>query len=180
MITVSSEGHCRYNFVPSGKPEKRGVSPSEFVTIRGLHHATSWLESWAMKTKPDKNTEADKSLRLAESKVKICEQVAAADQRQSHAAKLKFKNTKKAWKLARKKAKRSAKLAKLANKNLVTLAKHLKRMKRKVLPPKAAATSSPAKKPIRPTKPASIVAQSAPNKTAGVAAANPVGNPVVN
>ena len=106
-----------------------------------------------MKTKHDKNAEATKALRLAESKVNICERVAAADQKQSHSAKIKFKNAKKAWKLARKKAKRSAKLVKLANKNLATLAKHLKKMKKKAQPAKGSPpSSSPEKKHDPPIK----------------------------
>lgn len=96
-----------------------------------------------MKTKPEKFSEAAKARRLAESKVKICERVAQADQKQAHLAKARFKNAKKAWKLARKKAKRSAKLAKLANKNLTTLSKHLKRIKGK---PPTAIKNNPAAK----------------------------------
>jgi hypothetical protein len=135
-----------------------------------------------VKTKHDKNTEAVKALRLAESKVKICEQVAAADQRQSHATKVKFKNAKKAWKLARKKAKRSAKLAKLANKNLATLAKHLKGMKKKAQPAKASAsaTSRPVKRSIRSTKPTAATIPSASLKSAAEAASNPTGDSVVS
>jgi hypothetical protein len=127
-----------------------------------------------MKTKHGKNKEAAVALRLAESKVKICEQVAVADQGRSHATKVKFKNAKKAWKLARKKAKRSTKLAKLANKNLATLAKHIKKLKKKAQPAKvsATATSTPPKKRIRPAKP---TAASAPTVSL-----NPTGDSAVN
>lgn len=127
-----------------------------------------------MKIKHDKNTEAAKALRLAESKVKICEQVEAADQRHSHTAKLKFKNAKKAWKLARKKAKRSAKLAKLANKNLATLAKHLKKMKLKVQPAKAGAVSSSAraKRPTRAARKTTSSILSNPPQASSDAASN--------
>jgi hypothetical protein len=107
-----------------------------------------------MKTKLDKLSESAKALALAESKVKICDQVADADKKQAHAAKMRFKNGKKAWKLARKKAKQSAKLAKLAKKNLAALAKHLKRIKKKAKPAKlkTTATAAPKGKTKRPDR----------------------------
>ncbi len=157
------------------------MSRPPFVTIWDLHLAVTWLESGGMKTKHETNPEAAKALRLAESKVTICERVATADQKQSHAAKVKFKNAKKASKLARKKAKRSAKLAKLAKNNLATLAKHLKKMKKKAQPAKAsaAATSKPAKRMNRPTKPTAAVS-SASLKSAAEAASNPLGDSVAS
>lgn len=120
-----------------------------------------------MKTKRDKNKEADKAVRLAESKIKTCERVAAADQKQAHTAKVKFKQAKKIWKQVRKKAKSSAKLAKLAQKNLATLEKHLKKMK-KSQPSKIAkpALSSQAKKSSRPPKPLVVAVQDSPTKPA--------------
>ena len=135
-----------------------------------------------MKTKHDKNSEAAKALRLAESKVNTCERVSASDQKLAQAAKVKFKNAKKVWKLARKKAKRSAKLARLANKNLTALSKHLKKIKTKPQPVKARAkvASASAKKSTRSIRSVAIPAQSAPVKPADDSGSNPAGDSIVS
>ncbi len=125
-----------------------------------------------MKTKL---SEADIAFRLAESKATMRKKAADADEKRSYAAKEKFKNAKKTWKLARKKAKRSSKIAKLARKNLLTLSKHLKKMEKKSehAKPSATTTSKPAKRSTGHKKRTSNSISSESLKTAGEGPSNP-------
>jgi hypothetical protein len=79
-----------------------------------------------MNNKPDKAA-AEEAVRVAALKVAKVARIAETDDRVAWAAKVRFKDAKKTWKLARKVAKRSAKRAKLAEKNLAALQKYLKR-----------------------------------------------------
>lgn len=92
-----------------------------------------------MKNKTDKAA-ATEALRVAALKVVEISRIAEADDRLARAAKGKFKDAKKNWKLARKVAKRSAKRAWQAEKNLAALRKHLKRASKK-------SSAKPVKKP---------------------------------